>query len=177
VDEKKGFYTSLCKKAIASGVNDKKEGVVALLNRSSRARSIFTSKVSTLRIRPEVTGKFAPALQDGGIIVIPMLIGDVDSLLPWGTLIDSCLGLRVDDEEAMRKAEAAVEKTAKVGTFLPMRCFSHLAALNRAPSRLCWIGLRSWRSPRWCARRQTSDWCPSRTSWMWCRRVWVSDRA
>lgn len=133
-DEKKAFFTSLCKKTIPLGINDKREGLLAVLERSSRVRSAFCSRVGTLRIRIEVSGKPVPMLQDPGILVLPLLLADVDGAQAWGTLADACLGTRIDDELAIRKAEAAIEKSAmgKVKVTVDWASFADEPALVRS---------------------------------------------
>lgn len=114
-EEKQGIFTSMCKKMFQSGLSDRKDGLVSMLMRSPRAKSIFTQKCGVLRIRLEAAGAAKPMLLDQGVVVVPVLLNQVDSGPAWGPLIDPVLGLRIDDEEAIKKAEAALMKINMAG--------------------------------------------------------------
>lgn len=46
-------------------------------------------------------------LLDGGILVVPALLTNLDGAQSWGVLADQVLGLRVEEEEALRKVKKA----------------------------------------------------------------------
>ncbi len=69
-----------------------------------------------------------------GVLVVPVLVTQVDDAQTWSTLVSNVLSLRVDEEEAIRKAEAAVEKAAQgVRVVLDWGTFMDEPALLRAP--------------------------------------------
>ncbi len=111
VDERQATYTSLARKGIPSGINDRNSGLVACLARSARARQFFASRVGTVRVRLE-TAANAPkaALHNDGALVLPILSSNADGPANFGELAATTLALRIEEEEALRKADALLLK-------------------------------------------------------------------
>jgi hypothetical protein len=114
-DERASALASIAKKTIMTGATDKREGLAGLFAKSNRARQIFTEKVGVVQLRVEMAGAPKPMLLEGGVLSVPCLLTALDESQPWGTLADTALGLRVQDEVELRKMEAAIEKTGCAG--------------------------------------------------------------
>jgi hypothetical protein len=168
-EERAAVFASICKKTLPSGVNDKRDGLAGLFSRSNRAREQFCQKVGVVLLRLEMGGAVKPILMEGGVLSLPCLLASVDEAQPWGSLVDTALGLRVQDEAEIRKMEAAIEKTGCAG--LPVQVdWSFLDEPNLPKS--AWALLRACSASCRVAWAVAPDWGrmarPSHRTWIAC---------